>query len=119
MRWQDVREAEIEDASELLARRTRESTCEIPGSWMAGGAATCRLKGRCLAGGSVRQEPPLRMDARLSAYLRLSLHAALAMLAAAPVALGGCKKKPADASAGTLLADGGGEIVAIHVPDAG
>ncbi len=59
------------------------------------------------------------MDARLSAYLRLSLHAALAMLAAAPVALGGCKKKPADAGAGTLLADGGGEIVAIHVPDAG
>ena len=47
---------------------------------------------------------------------------ALALLAAAAVALGGCKKKSADASADAaalLDPDGGGGIVAIALPDGG
>jgi hypothetical protein len=62
------------------------------------------------------------MDALASAHLRLLRHVALAMLAAAAVALGGCRKKSGDASADAaalLDPDGGGEIVAIAIPDAG
>jgi hypothetical protein len=62
------------------------------------------------------------MDARPSTPLRLSIRVALAMLIAAAVALGGCKKKSPDrsADAGSLLdPDGGGEIVAIASPDGG
>jgi L,D-transpeptidase-like protein len=62
------------------------------------------------------------MDARPSTHLRLSFRVALAMLVATAVALGGCKKKSADGSAGAgslLDPDGGGEIVAIASPDGG
>ncbi len=62
------------------------------------------------------------MDALVSSHFRLSSRLALAWLAAAAVALGGCKKKSADggADAAALLdLDGGAEIVAIVVPDGG
>lgn len=61
------------------------------------------------------------MDARVSAHFRIPFRAMLAIVAAA-AALGGCKKKLADGSAdaGSLLdPDGGGEILAIPVPDGG
>jgi hypothetical protein len=62
------------------------------------------------------------MVARLSTHLRPSSRLAIAMLAVAAVALGGCKKKSHDGSAdaGSLLEpDGGGEIVAIVSSDGG
>jgi hypothetical protein len=62
------------------------------------------------------------MTARVSAHLRLSHRAALAMLAAGALALGGCKKKGAEGStdaAALLDPDGGGEIVTIGVPEGG
>ncbi|HTB78850.1 MAG TPA: L,D-transpeptidase [Polyangiaceae bacterium] len=65
------------------------------------------------------------MDARFLAHLRLSPRVALAMLAASAVAvvpLSACKKKAAEGSADAAAAldlDGGGEIVAIPVPDGG
>ncbi|MDP9000767.1 MAG: L,D-transpeptidase [Myxococcota bacterium] len=58
------------------------------------------------------------MDVPISTQLRL----ALAMLGAVAAALGGCKKKSPEGSAGTaalLDPDGGGEIVAIAGPDGG
>ena len=62
------------------------------------------------------------MDARVSAQFRLFPRLALAMLAAAAVALAGCKKTSGDGSAdaAALLDLGeGGEIVAIAAPDGG
>jgi L,D-transpeptidase catalytic domain len=62
------------------------------------------------------------MDTRLSPHLGLLPRSALAMLVAAAVALGGCKKKAPDGAAGAaalLDPDGGGEIVAIALPDGG
>ena len=62
------------------------------------------------------------MDARVSAHFLVSLRATLAIVAAAATALGGCKKKLADGSADAaslLDPDGGGEIVALPVPEGG
>jgi hypothetical protein len=62
------------------------------------------------------------MIARRSIHPRLSDRVALAMLAAAAVALGGCQKKSPDGStdaASLLDPDGGGEIVAIASSDGG
>ena len=62
------------------------------------------------------------MDARVSAHFLVSLRATLAVVAAAATALGGCKKKLADGSAeaaSLLDPDGGGEIVALPVPEGG
>jgi hypothetical protein len=63
------------------------------------------------------------MDAPASTHLRLFPRMALVMLATATLALGGCKKSSADGSADGGIAlldpDGGGEIVAIPVSDAG
>src|SRR5271170_4386241 len=81
-----------------------------------------RPRGGCLARRSVRQESAPSMDTRVSAHLPLSARLVLAMLTAAAMALGGCKKKAADGGAGAaslLDPDGGGEIVAIAVPDGG
>jgi hypothetical protein len=63
------------------------------------------------------------MDLRVSTHLGLSPRAALAILAAAALALGGCKRTLADGGAdgGAALPDpdGGGEIVTIFVPEGG
>jgi hypothetical protein len=62
------------------------------------------------------------MGAQVSQHLRPFLRTALATLAVAAVALGGCKKKPPDGSpdaASLLDPDGGGEIVTIAMPEGG
>jgi hypothetical protein len=62
------------------------------------------------------------MVAKAAARLRFSLGAAIALTALLPVTSGGCKRNAAEAStdAGAVAnLDGGGELVAIAMPDAG
>jgi L,D-transpeptidase catalytic domain len=64
------------------------------------------------------------MDVRVSTHLGLSPRVALAIFAAAAVVLGACNKRKAadggaDGGAALLDPDGGGEIVAIALPDGG
>ena len=62
------------------------------------------------------------MRSRSKVHLRLALRAALTVAAVAPVSLGGCKKKTAvgDPGAATVVdPDGGGEVVALALPEGG